>query len=70
MPALSAMKAELYRAFRESGIRKADLARRLGIPTANVDRLFDLKHHSRIDQIEAAFKAVGKKLTIGIRDAA
>ncbi|HXN46361.1 MAG TPA: type II toxin-antitoxin system HicB family antitoxin [Bryobacteraceae bacterium] len=70
LPTLSAMKAELYRAFRESGIRKADLARRLGIPTANVDRLFDLKHHSRIDQIEAAFKAVGKELTIGIRDAA
>jgi len=70
LPALSAMKAELYRAFRESGIRKADLARRLGIPTANVDRLFDLKHSSRIDQIEAAFKAVGKELTIGIRDAA
>ena len=70
LPARAAMKAELYRAFRESGIRKADLARRLGIPTANVDRLFDLKHRSRIDQIEAAFKAVGKQLTIGIRDAA
>jgi antitoxin HicB len=70
LPALSAMKAELYRAFRECGITKAALARRLGIPTANVDRLFDLKHRSRLDQIEAAFRAVGKELTIGIRNAA
>ncbi len=70
LPALSAMKAELYRAFRESGIKKADLARRLAIPAANVDRLFDLRHHSRLEQIEAAFRAVGKELTIGTRSAA
>jgi hypothetical protein len=44
--------------------------RRLGIPTANVGRLSDLKHHSRLDQIEAALKAVGKELTTRIRDAA
>lgn len=70
LPALSAIKAELYRAFRESGINKAGLARRMGIATANVDRLFDLKHRSRLDQIEAAFRAVGKELTVGVRNAA
>ena len=48
------MKAELYRAFTATGIRKADLARRLGISRSNVDRLFDLKHQSRLDQLEAA----------------
>jgi antitoxin HicB len=46
------------------------LARRLGISKTNVDRLFDLKHHSRLDQIEAAVKALGKELTIDVRDAA
>src|SRR4051794_36591069 len=31
LPALDSVKAELYRAFRTSGIGKAELARRLGI---------------------------------------
>src|ERR1700691_6719564 len=57
LPALQAAKAELYRLFQASGVRKAELARRLGIPKANVDRLFDLRHCSRLDQIEAAFQA-------------
>ena len=35
------------------------------------DRIeFDLTHHSRLDQMEAAFKALGKELAIEIRDAA
>jgi antitoxin HicB len=70
LPALEAAKVELYRVFRVSGIRKAELARRIGIPKTTVDRLFDLKHHSRLDQIEAAFAALGKELTIEVRDAA
>jgi antitoxin HicB len=67
---LQAAKAELYLAFQASGIRKAELARRVGIPSANVDRLFDLNHHSRLDHIESAFRALGKQLEIETRDAA
>jgi len=67
---IAGTKIELYRAFLESGIRKAELARRLGIPKANVDRLFDLKHHSRLDQLEAACAVLGKKLEVSVRDAA
>lgn len=70
LPALQAAKTELYAAFRASGIRKSELARRLGMPKTNVDRLFDLNHHSRLDQIEAAFRVLGKELTIQVRDAA
>lgn len=70
LPALQAAKTELYREFRASGIRKTELANRLGIPKTNVDRLFDLNHHSRLDHIEAAFTALGKVLSIEIRDAA
>jgi len=70
LPALLAAKAELYSAFRQAGITKAELARRLGIPRMNVDRLFDPKHRSRLDQIESALLAVGKRLTISLEDAA
>jgi antitoxin HicB len=70
LPALQTAKAELYREFLRSGIRKAELARRLGIPKTVVDRLFDLNHKSRLEQIEAAFRALGKELQIHIADAA
>jgi antitoxin HicB len=70
LPAMQAAKAELYRQFKASGLRKIDLAHRMGIPKSIVDRLFDLKHHSRLEQLEAAFSALGKELTIEIRDAA
>jgi hypothetical protein len=34
----------------------------------NVDRLFDPQHRSRLDPIEAALLAVGKRLTIFLED--
>jgi antitoxin HicB len=70
LPALVAMKMELYIAFQASGLRKTDLARRLGIPKTNVDRLFSLRHNTRLDRLEAAFRALGKELRVDIRDAA
>jgi antitoxin HicB len=70
LPAMQAAKAELYREFLAAGIRKAELARRMGISKGNIERLFDLNHHSRLDQIEAALRTLGKALDIQIRDAA
>jgi antitoxin HicB len=70
LPALQAAKVELYRAFKKSRITKAELARRVGIAKPNVERLFDLDHASRLDQIEAAFAALGKKLEVSVRNAA
>ena len=69
LPALENAKAELYMAFRASGMRKAELARRLGIPKTTVDRLFDFGNHTRLDQMEAAFAALGKRLSIEVEDA-
>ncbi len=70
LPAFVALKTELYMAFQESGIRKAEFARRLGIPKTTVDRLFDFKNHTRLEQIEAAFAALGKRLSIEVEEAA
>ena|ERR1017187_10605343 len=68
LAALDAAKAELYMAFHASGLR-TELARRLGIPKTTVDRLFDLDNHSRLDQMEAAFAVLGKRLSIEVEDA-
>jgi antitoxin HicB len=70
LPALSEAKTELYRQFLASGVRKSELARRLGISKTNVDRLFDFKHSSRLELLDAAFAALGKRLIIGVDAAA
>jgi antitoxin HicB len=53
-------------------IRKADLARRLGWHVPQVDRMFDLTHASRFDQIEAAARALDLSVEVRVsrRDAA
>jgi antitoxin HicB len=70
LPPLESAKLDLYKTFRASGLRKADLARRMGIQKSNVDRLFDLNHPSRFDLIDTAFRALGKRIVIQIVDAA
>jgi antitoxin HicB len=70
LPALQAAKVDLYSAFLKSGLKKAEFARRIGIPRTHVERLFSLRHHSRLDQIEAAFAALGKRLHVEARSAA
>jgi antitoxin HicB len=70
LPAMQGAKAELYRQFRASGLRKIDLASRMGIPKTVVDRLFDLNHNTRMNQIEAAFEALGKRIGIIVENAA
>jgi antitoxin HicB len=67
---LSASKIALYRAMREQRVRKADLARRLGWHPPQVERLLDLRHASRHDQLDAAFAALGKKLAVAVENAA
>jgi antitoxin HicB len=53
---------------RGAKVGKAELARRLNYHLPQVDRLLDLTHASRLDQIEAAFRALGKQLLIEIRE--
>jgi antitoxin HicB len=70
LPALQAAKVDLYAAFLESGLKKAEFARRAGIHKAHIDRLFSLRHHSRLNQIESSFAALGKRLHVEARNAA
>ncbi|MEN6441055.1 MAG: hypothetical protein ABFD97_21005 [Syntrophobacter sp.] len=52
------------------GLRKADLARKLNLSPSVIDRLLSLTHASRIEQIETALAALGKKLVVDVREAA
>lgn len=64
--ALECAKLGVYQAMMDQGIRKAELARRLGWHMPQVDRLFDLKHASRLDQIEAAARVLGRHIEVTV----
>ncbi len=64
--ALECAKLGVYQAMTEQGIKKAELARRLGWHMPQVDRLFDLRHASNLDQIEAAAKVLGRHLDVSV----
>jgi antitoxin HicB len=68
--ALTEAKLALYTAMRASKIGKAELARRLNWHLPQVDRLLDLRHSSRLDQLEAAFRTLGRRLSIQVDEAA
>lgn len=48
------------------GVRKADLARMLGIHPPQVDRLLDLGHSSKIEAIESALAELGEALAVSL----
>lgn len=60
----AAAKATLHNEMVRQGVRKAELARRLGLHMPQVDRLLDIRHSSRLEALEAAYKALGKQLEI------
>jgi antitoxin HicB len=67
IPLLSGLKAMLYARLRAEGITRAELQRRLEWPSReSVDRLFRLDHQSRLDQIEAAFQALGQRVDVAL----
>jgi len=70
LPTLAEAKISLYREMLAVDMRKAELARRLGWHKPQVDRLLDLRHDSRLDQIERAFAVLGKRVRIAIENAA
>lgn len=67
--ALECAKLGLYEELLRRGVRKAELARRLGWRAPQVDRLLNLRHASRMDQIEAAARALGCRVDLRIANA-
>lgn len=61
------LKVELFMLMKAKGVTRAELQRRLGSHREQVDRLFRLDHGSRLEQIEAAFKAAGAELDVSVR---
>ena len=66
LPVQTGIKVALYREMRRSGLNKADLARLLAAHAPQVDRLLDLRHDSKLEKLEQAFRALGKQIDLTI----
>jgi antitoxin HicB len=66
LPALVVGKVLLHNEMLAQGVKKAELARRLNIAPPNVERIFNVRHKTRIETIEAALLALGKRLDVRV----
>ena len=70
VPLWLAPKLALYLAMREQGISNLELARRLGVHERVVRRMLDPEHATKAEKIQTALAALGKQMTVEVRDAA
>ncbi|MGH6898496.1 MAG: helix-turn-helix domain-containing protein [Geminicoccaceae bacterium] len=70
LPPQATAKLAIYQAMRAAGLTQTGLAERLGCDPRQVRRLLDLDHRSRLDQLEIALAALGKRLVLEVQDAA
>jgi antitoxin HicB len=69
LPALSSSKVFLYNAMIKAGVSKSGLAKMLNCHAPQIERLLDLNHASRLDQIEKALEALGLALYLDVKAA-
>jgi len=70
LPLQSAIKTAIYQAMRQRKTTKGGLARKLGWNPPQVDRLLSLRYRTRLDLLEQALAALGKKAEVRILEAA
>jgi len=70
VPLYLAPKIALYAAMRDSKMTNVRLAKKLGVRETMVRRLLDPDHDSKPSKVQAALEALGKSLTVSVRDAA
>jgi antitoxin HicB len=64
--ALESAKLAIYAEMLAQGVRKSELARRLGWHLPQVDRLLDLNHASRMEHLESAARSLGRELRLSV----
>lgn len=64
LPVLICLKAALHNAMIGTGTRKADLARKLNLNGAQIDRLLDVSYASKVEMLEQALYLVGYEVSV------
>jgi antitoxin HicB len=65
-----AAKLAVLEAFKGAGISKSELGRRIGKDEKEVRRILDPKHATKLPALTAALRAMGKRLVVGVMEAA
>jgi antitoxin HicB len=66
LPAGVTAKVLLLNEMLAQGIGSTELARRMGTIPQNVNRLIDVRHASKLESIEKAVEALGKRLELSL----
>ena len=69
VPLWLAPKLALYLAMRDQHVNNSELARRLGVHERVVRRMLKPEHATKAEKIQAALVALGKQMTVEVRDA-
>lgn len=69
LPAVTVAKIVLWNEMMARDMRKADLCRLLGLAQTQGDRLVDFLHTSKMEAIEKALAALGKRLVVSVEAA-
>ncbi|MGR2707627.1 transcriptional regulator [Pseudomonas sp. IB20] len=69
LPAVTVAKIVLWNEMMARDMRKADLCRLLGLAQTQGDRLVDFLHTSKMEAIEKALAALGKRLLVSVEAA-
>ncbi len=70
VPLWLAPKLALYLAMRDQKVNNSEVARRLGVHERVIRRMLDPEHATKAERIQAALAALGKQMTVEVRDAA
>jgi antitoxin HicB len=68
IPPLTAAKALLYKELREQNVSIRQLAQKLHCEYPIAHRLLDVSRKTQVDQIAKAFRALGKRVVVGVED--
>ena len=63
---LESVKLAIYSEMLAQGVKKSELARRLGWHMPQVDRLLDLNHASRMEHLESAARSLGREIRLSV----
>lgn len=64
--AADALKLAVIEGFRASGLRKTELAERLGMVESEARRILDPDHPTKIRTLELALRALGKRASVAV----
>jgi antitoxin HicB len=67
--AQAAAKLAFYSAFKETGLSRVALAKRLGKDEAEIRRMLDPHYATKLPALDDAMRALGKRLTVGVEAA-